>query len=111
MAASPLKASKDAIDYTRDARLQRKPLAAWLEAQDAHQAVSKIAPRAVFLIHCKGDEIIPYQRTEELYAAAREPKKLLLLDDGHHRFAQQDGTVHRLTMEWLRETLGAGNRE
>lgn len=107
MATASLKASKDAIDYARDARLQRKPLAAWLEKQDAHEAVSKIAPRAVFVIHCQGDEIIPYQKTEALYAAAHEPKKLLLLDDGHHRFAQQDGTVHRLTMEWLREALTA----
>jgi dipeptidyl aminopeptidase/acylaminoacyl peptidase len=105
LAAAPLKAGKDAIDYARDARLQRKPLAAWLEKQDLHASVAKIAPRPIFFIHCKGDEIIPYQETEKLYAAAGQPKKLLLLDDGHHRFAQQDGTVHRLSMEWLREAL------
>lgn len=102
---APLKAGKDAIDYTQGARVQRKPLSAWLEKQNLMAAVARIAPRAVFFIHCKGDEIIPYQETEKLYAAAGEPKRLLLLDDGHHRFAQQDGTVHRLSMEWLRETL------
>jgi uncharacterized protein len=105
MATAPLKAGKDAIDYAREARLQRKPLAAWLEKQDVHEAVARIAPRATFFIHCKGDEVIPYQASEDLYAVAGEPAKLLLLDDGHHRFAQQDGTVHRLTMEWLRERL------
>jgi hypothetical protein len=107
MATAPLKASKDAIDYARDARLQRKPLAAWLEKQDLQAAVAKISPRPIFFIHCKGDEIIPYQETERLFAAAGEPKKLLLLDDGRHRFAQQDGTVHRLSMEWLKEQLPA----
>ena len=106
MAAAPLKASKDAIDYARDARLQRKPLAAWLAKQDVYAAAAKISPRPIFFIHCKGDEIIPYRETEKLYAAAREPKKLLPLDDGSHRFAQQDGTVHRLSMEWLREAMG-----
>ena len=108
MATAPLKSSKDAIDYARDARLQRKPLAAWLEKLDVYKDVALIAPRPILFVHSKGDEIIPYQSTEKLYAAAGEPKKLILLDDGHHRFAQQDGTVHRLTMEWLRE---AGSRE
>lgn len=105
MATAPLKASKDAIDYARDARLQRKPLAAWLDKQDVHKAVATIAPRAICFIHCRGDEIIPYRSSEELYVAAGEPRKLLLLEDGHHRFAQQDGTVHRLSMEWLKEQL------
>ena len=88
--------------------MQRKPISAWLDKQDVLAAVPKIAPRGVLFIHCKGDEVIPYQSTERLYEAAGEPKKLLLLDGGHHRFAQQDGTVHRLSMEWLREMLAAG---
>ena len=92
--------------------MQRKPLAAWLEKQDVYKDVALIAPRPILFVHCKGDEIIPYQSTEKLYAAAGEPKKLILLDDGHHRFAQQDGTVHRLTMEWLREQAeGSRSRE
>ena len=105
MAAAPVRAGKDVIDYAQGARVQRRPLIAWLQQQDIFTAVPKIAPRAVFFIHCKGDEIIPYQSTERLYVVAGEPKKLLLLEGGHHRFAQQDGTVHRLTMEWLREVL------
>ena len=109
MGAAPVKAGKDAIDYARGARIQRKPIMAWLEKQDILNAVPKIAPRAVMFVHCKGDEVIPYQSTERLYAAAGEPKKLLLLEDGHHRFAQQDGTVSRLTMEWLREALEVGS--
>lgn len=108
---APLKAGKDAIDYTQGARVQRKPLMAWLEKQNLVAAVARIAPRAVFFIHCKGDEIIPYQETEKLHSAAGEPKRLLLLDEGHHRFAQQDGTVHRLSMEWLREVLAGPSRE
>ena len=106
MAAAPVKAGKDTVDYTQGARIQRKPIMAWLHAQDIFKAVPKIAPRPIFFVHCKGDEVIPYQSTERLYAVAGEPKKLLLLDGGHHRFAQQDGTVHRLTVEWLREALG-----
>ncbi len=106
MATAAQKVGKDAIDYARDARLQRKPLAAWLEKLDVYASVARIAPRPILFIHSKGDEIIPYQATEHLYAAAGEPKQVLLLDGGHHRFAQQDGTVHRLTMEWLRGQMG-----
>jgi alpha-beta hydrolase superfamily lysophospholipase len=109
MGAAPVKAGRDAIDYAQGARIQRKPLMAWLDKQDILKAVPKIAPRAVMFVQCKGDEVIPYQATERLFAAAGEPRKLLLLEDGHHRFAQQDGTVSRLTMEWLREVLGAGS--
>jgi len=108
MGVTPPKAGKDAIDYSQGARVQRKLLIAWMEKQDIHKAVPRIAPRPIFFIHCKGDEVIPYQSTEELYALAGEPKKLLLLEGGHHRFAQQDGTVHRLTVEWLREILAGG---
>lgn len=102
---APVKPGKDAIDYAQGARVQRKPITAWLQKQNIASAVARVAPRAIFFIHCKGDEVIPYQSTEQLHAAAGQPKKLLLLDAGHHRFAQQDGTVHRLTMEWMREQL------
>lgn len=105
MGVAPVKAGKDAINFAQGARVQRKPLTAWLQSHDVAQAVAKIAPRAVFFVHCKGDEIIPYQSSERLYAAAGEPKKLLLLQGGHHRFAQQDGAIHRLTVEWLKKRL------
>ena len=108
MGVAPLKPGKDAIDYAQGARVQRKPMAAWLDKQDILAAVPTIAPRGILFIHCRDDEVIPYQLSESLYEAAGQPKKLLLLDAGHHRFAQQDGTVHRLSMEWLRETLAAG---
>jgi hypothetical protein len=28
-----------------------------------------------------------------------------MIDGGHHRFAQQDGTIHRHAAEWLAQSL------
>ena len=41
-------------------------------------------------MHAKGDEQVPYTVSEELYAAAGEPKRLLIVPGGHHRSLQHD---------------------
>jgi alpha-beta hydrolase superfamily lysophospholipase len=47
------------------------------------------------------DVLISYRWSEELFAHAREPKKLVWINNGHHRSAQQDERVHRTTPEWF----------
>ncbi|CAG0951239.1 hypothetical protein ANRL3_00250 [Anaerolineae bacterium] len=86
-------------------RVDVPAFARYLRSRNARAEIAQITPRALLLIHCKGDELVPYRGTEELLAAAREPKKLLMLDGGHHRFAQQDIDTHRVTLEWFREHL------
>ncbi len=44
-----------------------------------------ISPRPLILINGERDTSIPRQSVEALYASAREPKKLIWLDEGHIR--------------------------
>jgi uncharacterized protein len=63
----------------------------WLESLDVHEAVGRFGPdTAVLLLHARGDEQIPWTVSEELYAAAHQPKRLLVLPGGHHRSLQHD---------------------
>ena len=41
-------------------------------------------------MHARGDEQVPYAVSEQLYEAAHEPKRLLLMPGGHHRSVQHD---------------------
>ncbi|MEA2388469.1 MAG: uncharacterized protein QOG41_1242 [Thermoleophilaceae bacterium] len=63
----------------------------WLERVSLVDAVASLSPRtALLLLHARGDEQIPYTVSEELFEAAGEPKRLLLLPGGHHRSIQHD---------------------
>ena len=45
---------------------------------------------ALLLLHARGDEQVPPAVSEQLFEAAHEPKRLLLLPGGHHRSLQHD---------------------
>ena len=53
----------------------------------------------VFFIHGKSDTFIKYQYSEELYAAANEPKELWLIDDARH------SNVHEVGKEEYEEKI------
>jgi uncharacterized protein len=63
----------------------------WLRTLDVHEAVAAFGPATgLLLLHARGDEQVPWTVSEELYAAAHEPKRLLILPGGHHRSLQHD---------------------
>jgi len=63
----------------------------WLQGLDLYAAAARLGPAtALLLLHARGDEQIPWTVSEELYAAAAEPKRLLVLPGGHHRSLQHD---------------------
>jgi fermentation-respiration switch protein FrsA (DUF1100 family) len=72
-----------------------------IRSLDTRADVVRLAPRALMLIQCLGDELVPFIWTQELFALAREPKKLLMIPEGHHRLAQQDPLVHQATGDWF----------
>jgi alpha-beta hydrolase superfamily lysophospholipase len=83
----------------------RSALEAWLGEHDLRDAVRLMGPKPFLLIHAKGDEKIPYQWSEELYAESAEPRKLVLLPGGHHRSAQHDAELHGMALSWLGRAL------
>ena len=80
-------------------------LEAWLTEYDLGQAVELMGAKPLLLIHAKGDEQIPWDHTEQLYARAREPRKLILLPGGHHRSAQHDAELNGVALRWLERNL------
>jgi alpha-beta hydrolase superfamily lysophospholipase len=91
-----------------DFRCDRAATESWLESLDLYEAVARLAPEtALLLLHARGDEQIPYTVSESLYAAAHEPKRLLIFPGGHHRSLQHDLEVQALSQRFI-ERAAAG---
>lgn len=62
----------------------------------------------VLLVHGTADRYIPSRFSEELYAAATAPKKLLLIDGGSHNNSMRAGSTQYA--QALRDFFGLGRR-
>ena len=60
--------------------------------------VGRISPRPVTLVNSRGDQRIPPDTVERLFAAAREPKRLVWVDSGHLHPTDR-ALIARLTRE------------
>ena len=72
--------------------------------------VDKIAPRPVLFITTDDDRLVPPEESRELYARAREPKRLVVLQGyGHYEVYREPafGEVMQATLAWYREHLPA----
>lgn len=86
--------------------VDREALAPWLEEQSLVEDVRRLAGEvALLLLHAEGDESVPYAVSEELFAAADDPKRLLLLPGGHHRSLQHDLEIHALSIRFIAEAI------
>jgi fermentation-respiration switch protein FrsA (DUF1100 family) len=80
----------------------------WLESLDLFHAVRRLGPHtALLLLHARGDEQIPDTVSADLYAAAHEPKRLLVLPGGHHRSIQHDLELEALSRRFIRDAAAA----
>jgi pimeloyl-ACP methyl ester carboxylesterase len=81
--------------------------AAWLETLNVYEAVRQLGPEtALLLLHARGDEQIPWTVSEQLHAAAHEPKRLLLMPGGHHRSLQHDLELQAVSRRWILNAAG-----
>jgi uncharacterized protein len=76
-------------------------LATWLDINDVEDAAGRMGAKPLLLIHARGDEVVPYSHSEKLYERAAEPKRLVLLEGGHHRSAQHDPELQGESLRWL----------
>ena len=75
---------------------------AWLESLDVYAAVGELGPQTeLLLLHARGDEQVPWTVSEELHAAAHEPKRLLVLPGGHHRSLQHDLELQAVSRHFI----------
>ena len=75
-------------------------------------AVSRIAPRPLFLIHGEEDQLTPVEHARWLYAAAGEPKELWVVEGAPHcgaYFVDRPAYVARVADFFARALSGAGS--
>ena len=81
----------------------------WLESLDLYSAVAGLGPATgLLLLHARGDEQVPYAVSEQLHAAAHEPKRMLLLPGGHHRSLQHDQELQAVSRRFIRNAARSG---
>ena len=68
--------------------------------------VGKIAPRPVLIVASAEDATVPLSETRELVAAAREPKRYVLIPHGSHgQFAEADSSYLPTIEQFFESTL------
>jgi alpha-beta hydrolase superfamily lysophospholipase len=88
-------------------RADRNALEPWLESVSLADAAASLGPStALLLMHARGDEQVPYMVSEDLYAVAAEPKRLLLVPGGHHRSLQHDVELQNESLRFVERALG-----
>ena len=89
-------------------RTDRESLEPWLEGASLKEAAASLAPRcALLLLHAQGDEQVPYTVSQELHAAAGEPKRLLVMPGGHHRSIQHDLELQTEALRFVERAVAA----
>jgi uncharacterized protein len=79
----------------------------WLATLDVERAVASLDGRtSLLLLHAAGDEVVPVTVSETLYAAARQPKKLLVVPGGHHRSVQHDAELQGVSARYIVRAAG-----
>lgn len=82
-------------------------LEAWLLAHDIGEAVERIAPRPLILLHAEGDTQVPSDHSESLFERAGEPRKLVIAPGGAHQTVQHDPELQGVALRWLERELAA----
>ena len=83
----------------------------WLESLAVEQAAARLGPEtALLLMHARGDEQVPYTVSERIHAAANEPKRLLLIPNGHHRSVQHDEELQAVARRFIRRSFENDSR-
>ncbi len=75
----------------------------------AVDAVTRIAPRPILIIHGLADQEVPYENSERMYAAAGEPKSLWLVPEAKHGMNKWEiarDEYERRVIAFFRQTLG-----
>ena len=86
-----------------DFRIDRTAAEQWLETTSLKKSAAALSPTPLLLLHAQGDERIPYTASEELYEAAGDPKRLVIVPGGNHRSIQHDLEFHALTISFVRK--------
>ncbi len=92
-------------------------MGAWITKRDADEpsfapasVIATVSPVPLYMIQSSKDEYVPQAEYERLNAAAREPKKLVLIDASNHRFTDRRPQLHAAYaagLAWIAQHPGA----
>lgn len=83
----------------------------WLTKPRPLERIRSLAPKPVLLIHGTRDRVILPHHSEQLYAQAAEPKRLLLIEGGGHAeelYRQAPARFLAVVHDWLQEMDRSG---
>ena len=93
---------------------------AWITKRDADEpsfapkdVIGGVAPVPLFMIQSRKDEYVPQAEYERLFAAAREPKQLVLIDASNHRFTdrrEELRTAYAAGLAWIAQHAAKGRQ-
>ncbi|MEM0382437.1 MAG: alpha/beta hydrolase [Nitrososphaerota archaeon] len=71
------------------------------------EAVSKISPRPLLIVHGGQDNVVPPSHADTLYKAAGEPREKIIIEEGDHTFTGLEVELKAInrTAEWLEKIL------
>lgn len=77
-----------------------------LSAYNVVEAAKKVG--MVLVIHCKGDEVVPWIQAKIIYDNAIQPKRLQIFEGGDHQFLQPSirREATELSLAWMNSHLG-----
>ena len=69
--------------------------------------VAKIAPVPLLLVHGTDDRVVPVGQSRELYAAAKEPKRIFEVPGGSHgdSLCRNGGEYRKKVLGWLEQVM------
>jgi len=68
-------------------------------------ALRELKDCPTLFVHCRGDNLTPYQSAMELYGEIRQPKEVLLVKGGFHTAPLLPGKLRRGWTQWAVATL------
>jgi len=80
-----------------------KTMGTELAAQDW---VGAIAPRPLLVVGGQLDATVPPERVKAVFAKAKEPKKLVMVEGADHVFTRKRKELVQIVIDWLDENKG-----
>jgi len=100
---STLEIFENIRNYTKEHGQTTADFAAVLDPVDPIHYVGLIAPRPILFINGAQDVIVPNEATNELFAAAKEPKEIKWYPESGH--VVDPGKVAKDSLKWFKEYL------
>ena len=64
-----------------------------------------ISPRPLLLVHGDKDDVVDVKNATQLYEAAKDPKKLIIIKGAGHRLRRDERAV-KTVVDWLKGISG-----